>query len=164
MIASIFSSPFLRLACMCLLAIMLLMGCIWLVPLPGAQTQNTRAILTQSDLHGDKLYRARTLEHTIKAPIFHENRLPPKPAPKVQAKKVAIETQRPTEMPFVLSGIIQTRDGSYKAYLQNRLTSQTLSVKSGDSAGEWLVEEVSSETVKLSVRQEKKTLQLNGGR
>jgi hypothetical protein len=160
MIQQIIISPFIKLLLMTTcFSIALAMVSIFL-PLPGADI-DARSNSSLFDQTQDVRSENIKMKAALARPLFHENRRPPRPAPKHVAAKPILAAPTAPDLPFTLAGIVTSGDNNFKAYLQNTRTAETIVIESGDSAGEWSVKIISAQSVTLEAGTFSHILKLN---
>jgi hypothetical protein len=98
------------------------------------------------------------LSATRERPLFAPTRRPPPPPPQPQAVTVAAEN--PPETPrMVLTGII-VKPSETIVVLRNVATSETISLRSGESVGTWRVEAQNDHSVILTDGTQQFTLEM----
>lgn len=155
----LFSSPLLLTLIGLNFLAVLVLGIPYLLPLPTAleRDQNRGAFA-----FGTEASTSQTEDYTnaLERPIFHTNRRRPvkavaAPTPVAQARRI--------EAPFSLVGILGGANNKKTAYLENKNTGETLSVKAGERAGDWTVHSIGQDIVTLILNDERRVIQLAGG-
>jgi type II secretory pathway component PulC len=128
----------------------------YIIPLPDAIERTTVENAYENPNINSEFLSSQKYAAALAKPLFHVNRLPPKPKPVVAPKPVQ---QVRIEAPFTVVGIIASGDG-FNAYLVNKNTGNTQVAKKGGILSEWHVEEVTETYVIVSLEGEKRTLRL----
>lgn len=139
------ASPLLRtILLMNLCAVLLLVAASnW--PLPGQGSRNlpdTETLFIEDEVGA----QAQDVSGILERPLFHENRQ--KTLPKKVAQQAA-PIKRDVEPPFNLVGVLGSRTGGRTAYLFNRNSQETLSVKVDQLAGDWRVVQIEAAFIVL---------------
>jgi hypothetical protein len=128
----------------------------FIIPLPSALERSAAHKSKNEQINNVSFGTSQQYAAALAKPLFHLNRLPPKPKPAAAPKPV--EKIR-IEAPFTVVGIIASGTG-FNAYLVNTETGNTQVATKRGVLNDWTVEEVTQTYVIMSLGTEKRTLRL----
>lgn len=150
-------SPLLSFLSITFLCGLLFLGAPYLWPLPYEVTM-ARGNQDYAEKGTSSSFNA-SHEEALRRPVFHVNRRPP--------QEIIERTVAPTpvriEAPFELVGVLGGTGGQLTAYLQNKSTGETNSVRVGQKIEDWRVDKVGQDFVALVMGDERRVVQLSGG-
>lgn len=153
------TSPLIGTLLLCNVFAGLLMGTVYLLPLPGPDQSQSSAETTENQ-NNRQGSREIDLQTALARPLFHENRRPPQQevaAPVVEAAPVKLKP------PYQLVGILGSTEANRTAYLQHTQSQETVAAKINEPAGDWRIVQIGTNFVTLELNGEREVIQLSGG-